>query len=260
MSYYIQFLRQYFGIHPFVVKHGVTKASEYMNAATTVGSVLLGSLAGLGAQKATQTPQPTPQAPQSKWGSAMYAIGGAIMAGAVAGGAYYKRDDLTQGLSWATDHMKYVGNLWDEESLNQRVDSLIDIEKERGVIFRTLVNIIFVVSHEYSAASSAPYRLYAILPPKPPEFLTSRTFIVLPKYGNRSKDHFLPARNRIALDELQAHTGIFSATTNDGYYQLGLTSVKIIQDALITSRGRVILSPTSSQKECKSPTKEGPRT
>ena len=260
MSYYIQFLRQYFGIHPFVVKHGVTKASEYVNAVSTVGSVLLGSLAGLGAQKATQTQQPTPQAPQSKWGSAMYAIGGAIAAGAVAGGAYYKRDDLTQGLSWATDHMKYVGNLWDEESLKQRVEALIDIEKERGVIFRTLVNNILVISYECSTASSTPYRLYAILPPKPPVFLTSRTFIVLPKYGNRSKDHFLPVNNRIALDELQAHTGIFSAKTNDGYYQLGLTSVKIVQDALITSRGRVTLSSTSSQKKRESSTKEEPET
>ena len=153
MSYYIQFLRQYYGIHPFVVKHGVTKVGEYMNAATTVGSVLLGSLAGLGAQKATQTQQPTTQAPQSKWGSAMYAIGGAIMAGAVAGGAYYKKDDLTQGLSWATDHMKYVGNLWDEQSLNQRVDALIDIEKERGVIFRTSVNIYLL-----SLMSAQPFR------------------------------------------------------------------------------------------------------
>ena len=136
--------RQYFGIHPFVVKNSVTKATEYVNAATTVGSALLGSLAVLGAKKATQTQPatPTPQAPQSKWGSAIYAVGGAVLAGAVAGGAYYKRRDLTQGLSWATDHMKYVGNLWDEESLNQRVEALIDIEKERGVIFRTLVNLL----------------------------------------------------------------------------------------------------------------------
>ena len=154
MSYYIQFLRQYFGIHPFVVKHGVTKASEYVNAVSTVGSVLLGSLAGLGAQKATQTQQPTPQAPQSKWGSAMYAVGGAIMAVAVAGGAYYKRDDLNEGLSWATDHMKYVGNLWDEGSLNQRVEALIDIEKERGVVFRTLVNI-----YSLSLRSAQPFRI-----------------------------------------------------------------------------------------------------
>ena len=63
------------------------------------------------------------------------------MAGAVAGGAYYKKDDLTQGLSWATDHLQFVGNLWDEEALNQRVEALIDIEKDRGVIFRTLVHI-----------------------------------------------------------------------------------------------------------------------
>jgi hypothetical protein len=253
--------RQYFGIHPFVVKHSVTKATEYANAATTVGSVLLGSLAGLGAQKATQTQQlATPQAPQSKWGSAVYAVGGAILAGAVAGGAYYKRDDLTQGLSWATDHMKYVGNLWNEESLNQRVEALIDIEKERGVIFRTLVNISSLSLIRRSTVSSAAYRLYAILPPKPPEFLTSRTFIVLPKYGSRSKDHFLPARNAIAPDEIHGHTGIFSATTNDGYYQLGLTSVKIIQDALMSSRGHVASSPTSSREKGKSPTKEGPRT
>jgi len=231
----------YFGIHPFVVKHSVTKATEYANAATTVGSALLGSFAGLSAQKATQkqTPtKPTPQAPQSGWGwaPAIYAVGGAILAGAVAGGAYYKKDDLTQGLSWTTDHLQFVGNLWDEEALNQRVEALIDIEKERGVVFRTL---------------------YAILPPKPPEFLTSRTFIVLPKYGNRSKDHFLPARNGIAPNEVQAHTGMFLATTNDGYYQLGLTSVKIIRDALMSSRGHSISSPKSSRK---SPTKEGPRT
>jgi hypothetical protein len=135
-------LDKYFGIHPFVVKNSVTKASEYANAATTVGSALLGSLAVLGAQKATQTQQPaTPQAPPSKWGSSVYAVGGAILAGAVAGGAYYRRRDLSEGLSWATDHMKYVGNLWDKKSLNQRVEALIDIEKERGVIFRTLVNI-----------------------------------------------------------------------------------------------------------------------
>jgi len=143
---------QYFGIHPFVLKHSVTKAAEYANAAKTVGSALLGSLAGLSAKNATQTPMPArPQAPQSVWGwagPAMYAVGGAVLAGAAAGGAYYKRDDLTQGLSWATDHMKYASNLWDEEALNQRVEALIDIEKEDGVIFRTLVHDLFVASLE----------------------------------------------------------------------------------------------------------------
>ena len=124
--------RQYFGIHPFVVKNSVTKASEYANAVITVVSALVGFLnVVLGAKKTTQTQQlATPQAPLSRWG---YAVGGAILAGAVAGGAYYKRRDPSEGLSWATDHMKYLGNLWDKESLNQRVEALIDIEKERGV-------------------------------------------------------------------------------------------------------------------------------
>jgi hypothetical protein len=105
---------------------------------------VFGAFAGLGAKKAT-TPASPPQsavnnqAPASAWGKwapAAYAVGGAILAGAAAGGAYYKRDDLNVGLTWATDHMKYVGNLWDEEALKRRVDALIDVEEEEGVSFR----------------------------------------------------------------------------------------------------------------------------
>lgn len=140
---------KYYGIHPFVVKNSVTKAAQYANAATTIGTALLGSLAGFGAKKATQqsaqekqqrrSPSPPQKASQSSWTSwgGPAAIGGAILAGAAAGAAYYRRDDLTQGLSWATDHLKYVGNLWDVEGLEKRVEDLIDIEKELGVVFRT---------------------------------------------------------------------------------------------------------------------------
>ncbi|KAF8165537.1 hypothetical protein B0H34DRAFT_649403 [Crassisporium funariophilum] len=224
----------YYGLHPFVVKNSVTKYAEYANAATTVGSAILGSFAGFGAKKAAQasTSAAAPPAAQTGWGRwtgpAAYAVGGAILAGAAAGGAYYKKDDLTQGLSWATDHLKYVGNLWDEAAMSQRVEALIDIEKEDGVIFRTL---------------------FTILPPKPPEFLTSRTFVVLPKYGSRAKEHFLPASNGIAADEINAHTGIFSGSTNDGYYQLGLASARIIRDAVMSSRGIVPQSPKSPRRK-----------
>ena len=62
-----------------------------------------------------------------------------MFAGAVAGGAYYKREDLEQGYAWATDHMKYVKNLWDEEALRKRVDDLLDIENQEGVLFRVQV-------------------------------------------------------------------------------------------------------------------------
>lgn len=82
-------------------------------------------------------------------------------------------------------------------------------------------------------------RLYTILPPNPPEFLTSRTFVVLPKYGSRAKAHFLPASNGIASDEIQGHVGMFAGNTNDGYYKLGLDAAGIIRDAVMSSRGIV---------------------
>jgi len=127
---------QYFGLNPIVVKNTATKIAEYAN--TAVGSAIMGSLAGFTAQKAAQPA--AAQAPSSpslwrKWAPAAYAIGGAVLAG----GAYYKRDDLTQGLTWATDHLKYVGNLWDEAALAKRVEDLVDIEKDHGVVFRTSV-------------------------------------------------------------------------------------------------------------------------
>ncbi|KAJ3509253.1 hypothetical protein NLJ89_g5321 [Agrocybe chaxingu] len=234
----------YYGLHPFVVKNGVTKVTEYANAATTIGSAVLGSFAAFGAKKATQpAPQPNATTNQSAWsrwaGPAAYAMGGALLAGAAAGGAYYKKDELTQGLGWATDHLKYVGNLWDEPGLEKRVEGLVDIEKEHGVVFRTL---------------------YTSLPPKLPEFLTTRTFIVLPKYGSCAKESFLPANNGIAANEIEGHTGMFSAATNDGYYQLGLTSAQIIRDAIQTSRGIVGSRPSSPTKKARrktgSPNKE----
>ena len=126
-----------------MVKNGVTRVAQYANTATTIGSALLGSFA-FGAKKAAQTT--TPSAPVqggwAKWaGPAAYAVGGALIAGAAAGGAYYKKDDLTQGFSWATDHMKYVGSLWDEAALEGRINALVDIERDYGVVFRKSVRI-----------------------------------------------------------------------------------------------------------------------
>lgn len=82
------------------------------------------------------------QAPAStsawqKWAPAAYAVGGALIAGAAAGTAYYKREDLGVGYKWATDHMKYVGTLWDKHALERRLQSLLEIEEQMGVLFCT---------------------------------------------------------------------------------------------------------------------------
>jgi hypothetical protein len=57
-------------------------------------------------------------------------------AGAAFGAAYYRRDDLTPGIGWAGDHLKYVGDLRDDNALKLRVNSLMAVGKESGTVFR----------------------------------------------------------------------------------------------------------------------------
>lgn len=65
--------------------------------------------------------------------------------------------------------------------------------------------------------------------------------MILPNTDRRAMDHFLPAINNTATDELQAHTGMFAAHSNDGYYKLGLEAAGIIREAVMLSRG--VLQP-----------------
>ncbi|KAJ3970886.1 hypothetical protein EV361DRAFT_913841 [Lentinula raphanica] len=221
----ISFDTPYYGLHPYVFKNTATKAAQYANAAKSVGSAIWGSFtnnqsaaSGSGtAPLAAITAPPTTESGWSKWAPIAYTVGGVVTAAAAAGGAaYWRRDDLGVGYSWATDHMKYVRNLWDEDALKRRVDSLIEIEKKEGVIFRNL---------------------YTLLPAIPLVHNLDRTFMILPKTDKRAMEHFLPAVNNIATDELQAHTGMFAAHSNDGYYKLGLDAAGFVREAVMLSRG-----------------------
>ncbi|KAJ7781068.1 hypothetical protein B0H16DRAFT_1496985 [Mycena metata] len=229
----IAFDTPYLGLHPGVFKNNATKAVEYAQAARSVGTGLMGALAGFGASKSAGPSRPTtPPAAASGWGkwagTASYAVGGALLAGAAAGATYYKRNDLTLGYTWATDHMKYVGHLWDADESNKRVDFLIDAEEQQGILFRNF---------------------YTFLPPTPLLRDSGRTFIVLPKKNARSEPHFILARNGVALDELEAHTGMFSAKTNDGYYDLGLQTAGIIGEAVMFTRTATVDTKTPEPSE-----------
>ncbi|KAL1661091.1 hypothetical protein GGF50DRAFT_129763 [Schizophyllum commune] len=242
----------YLGVHPFVFKNSATKAVEYASTAKTLGSALLGGFAGFGSKKPTNDKPKAPAglitAPdtdkqsndsnnQSRWAKwavpALYAVGGAVAAGAVAGGAYWRRDDLNLGLSWVTDHLKYVGELWNEKRMNARVEGLVDFEEQHGVLFKTF---------------------YTFLPPSPPTYFSSRTFVVLPKRTSRAYSHFAPAKNELAADELEAHTGMFSGATNDGYYELGLETAKFIRQAVFLHRG--VMVPGASAAAPATPSSE----
>ncbi|KAJ7180281.1 hypothetical protein C8R43DRAFT_1084241 [Mycena crocata] len=230
----IAFDTPYLGLHPNVFKNSATKAVEYAQTARAVGTGLMGAFAGFGASKAANPPAPakpsTPPPSNTGWGkwagSATYAVGGALLAGAAAGATYYKRDDLGLTYTWATDHMKYVGHLWDAQALEKRVEFLVNAEAEEGVVFRNF---------------------YTYLPPTPLLHDSARTFIVLPKKKAKAESYFVLARNGVATDEVEAHTGMFAGKTNDGFYDLGLQTAQLIRDAVLNSRGVVSNNePTTS--------------
>ncbi|KAF8450520.1 hypothetical protein L210DRAFT_283686 [Boletus edulis BED1] len=217
----IAFDTPYLGIHPFVFKNSATRAVEYADAArgivTDVYSVFKGTT--------TATPPPNPALRQitagtsetssasawAKWAPAAYAIGGAVLAGATAGAAYMRRDDITSGYTWASDHMRFVGSLWDEKAMHQRLDDLLAADTDHGIIFKTF---------------------YLFLPASPPTHPDPRTFVVLPSRSSPVFTHYVPSPNCVVQDEVQAHMGMFKAGNNDGYYRLGLETVQVIRQAL----------------------------
>jgi len=139
-------------------KNKAEEAISYVNAARGVvsGVGVLSALGSFGFGKKSTVPQasgppPLSQTPMSprdtpadnrlkspweKWAPAVYGVGGAMLAGAAAGAVYHQRENLNFGLTWATDHLKYVGTLWDENKLKARVDGLLKLNKESGIIFR----------------------------------------------------------------------------------------------------------------------------
>jgi len=229
----ITFDTPFLGINPGVVKNSATKVAEHAKVATTVGSAIFGSVAGLGAKKAAETrAAPGASASTSSWGKwapAAFAIGGALVAGATAGAAYYKRDDLNHGYSWLMDHIKYAGNIWDESGLRQRMDALVDAQEGHGVLFQNF---------------------YVLLPEAPPMHLTRRTFVVTPKRTSREWKCFVASNNTRASDEVEGHTSMFNAKMNDGYYDLGLRTAELIRQALhISQSAKSIEGIPSNEKE-----------
>jgi len=73
---------------------------------------------------------------------------------------------------------------------------------------------------------------YTILPVSRGQ-LRPRTFIILPYKNAPAAGHFIPAPNTLAADETAAHTGMFAAATNSGYYALGLRIAEIIGEAIV---------------------------
>lgn len=139
---------KYLGLQPSVFKNSATQAASYVQSARSAFSTFQSfasksttATTTASAPKAAITAPPmaaqTSTSAWQKWAPAAYAVGGALVAGAAAGTAYWKREDIGAGYKWATDHMKYVGTLWDEGALHWRLERLLTIERHMGVLFQT---------------------------------------------------------------------------------------------------------------------------
>lgn len=111
----------------------VMKAMNQNNKQTTVATTK---------KPVAALPPPEPATGSSgfwqKWGTTALAVGGAVVtAGVAASAAYYKKDEIGIGATWAVDHMKYVGSLWEEKELNERLNTVVGFDKKMGILFRT---------------------------------------------------------------------------------------------------------------------------
>ena len=156
----LSFDTPYLGISPGVVAHGAeTHYSTASAALTQLGTLTslwnsagkpgTASTAAKGAaERKPVAALPAPKAEgagaddnKTGWGSwgrmAMYAGAGAALASGAAA-AYLKRDQLTEGWTWVSSHLEFVGCLARGEELRRRIAFMVRVNKELGVGFGNL--------------------------------------------------------------------------------------------------------------------------
>jgi hypothetical protein len=204
----------FLGISPGVVAHGAE--GHYATASTALTQLsslgLFGAASTKGGANATGSKSPASAlpAPESSnkdksaansgggWGNwgklAMYA--GAVGAVAATGAAaYLNRDQISEGWSWATSHMEFVGCLARKEELRRRVAYMVRLNKDLGVGFGNLYTRL-----GQSAGSKQVSMVGTVLG-------TERTFCVVPKRDVAGD--WREAINNTATDETMAHMSKF---------------------------------------------------
>ena len=148
----VAFDTPYLGISPGVLAHG---AEEHLNHASSAykaydtasqlfgwGSPRSGSPAPIANASTKALPAPNGSttnssggAGWSKWGRyAAFGGAAAAIAGA-AGAAYLSRNQIAQGLNWASSHLEFVGVLARGADLQKRVEDVVDLTRTHGVGF-----------------------------------------------------------------------------------------------------------------------------
>ncbi|KAJ4343609.1 hypothetical protein N0V87_000376 [Didymella glomerata] len=220
----------YLGIAPGVVAHGAEKHWNTASSAYAAYNNLAGAF-GWGQKDSPAAVEPSRRLPApnstgdaasaplwQRYGKvAMFAgAAGAIAAGGAA--AYMKKDQITQGLSWATSHLEFVGSLARPEEMKKRLASVISLSHDHSIGF---ANIYTTLGHAVDSAQKGDSWTGKVAG-------RDRTFCNLPKGSTRN--YFIPAGNDKLEMETLAHMGMFNARSNPGYYTLSETAKEQIID------------------------------
>jgi hypothetical protein len=218
----------YLGIAPGVVAHGAEKHwntansaySAYSNVAGAFGwgksteggaqTVMSSSRMLEGAQKSAQAVSDTNADAASvplwqKYGRVALFAGaaGAVAAGGAA--AYMKREQISEGLGWATSHLEFVGSLARPEEMKKRLASIVKLSKTYDLGF---TNIYTTLGHAVDSQEKSAWTGKVMG--------RDRTFCNLPKGDLRQ--YFIPAVNDKSTAETWAHMSMFDPKQNPGYY------------------------------------------
>lgn len=188
--------------------------------------------------KEVSVPPPAESAsatPGSNWLSLPYLAAAGITGAAAAafGAAYYNRDTLAQHWTWATSHLSFVGELWKQEELEQRLEMVV-AAKEKGIGFHKCafaLHALFVplviepAATDLARSSRATCSFYTLIPAK--GTVPDRTFLILP-HSAALRAHFSPAADTLASDEIHAHMDMFDKS--DGMYRLSQETAALVQD------------------------------
>ncbi|KAG6365409.1 hypothetical protein INS49_007020 [Diaporthe citri] len=251
----LSFDTPYLGISPGVVAHGAETHYSTASAALTQLSTLTGLWGAKGAadagkdaeaaqQRGQQEKKPVAALPpatggaagnkandssSSTWGSwgkmALYAGAGAALAGSAAA-AYLKRDQLTEGWTWVSSHLEFVGCLARGEELRRRVAYMARAQNELGVGFGVLYTRLgkgATALQQQVAGIGGTNMVGTVLGGQ-------RTFCNLPsrRNGPEKLGVWEEAVNDQAGDETSAHMAMFEPKENPGYDKLSSTAADLI--------------------------------
>ncbi|KAF2014771.1 hypothetical protein BU24DRAFT_423671 [Aaosphaeria arxii CBS 175.79] len=232
----------YLGISPGVVAHGAEGHWKTANSAYAAYSNLAGAF-GWGAKNSEAGPVdasrmlPAPDKSSKvavsdsnadaaatplwqRYGRVALFAGaaGAVAAGGAA--AYMKREQITEGWSWATSHLEFVGSLARPEDLKKRLYNVIKLSQTQSIGF---TNIHTTLGHAVNAQNNKDSWAGKVAG-------TDRTFCNLPK--GEAKQYFVPAVNDKSTSETFAHMSMFEPKNNPGYYNMSELAKELLHDWL----------------------------